>query len=359
MDIEGPPIPLDAGDPANTASPPRGFYSLFFSSFQGAVCHAEATFTREGAACGIRPDGRCPVELRPRILACGILPLSCSSAAIQTEENVVIVTADADLILPGAGGQQEPYSLSVGCGAAEQELADVTGGDGASLSSLLQATLEQLLLPHLVPLKDEGGKASWRISLDVIVLKAGGCLLDAVSLAIWGALKSLRLPSVLIEEAEEKDQGLAVTDLNVSCDERYVEKIRLAFLELSSPPAECSMRASRLLHSSIAAGRPYPIDTVPILLTAAQIGGTYLWDLTDVEAACADSFLVAAILPSGACVALQKFGHILSDCRTLQTTLTISQRLSREILEDLKRQSEQTKDALHGQLDSFFSLASL
>ncbi|XP_026191225.1 uncharacterized protein LOC34618412 [Cyclospora cayetanensis] len=295
MDIEGPPIPLDAGDPANTASPPRGFYSLFFSSFQGAVCHAEATFTREGAACGIRPDGRCP----------------------------------ADLILPGAGGQQEPYSLSVGCGAAEQELADVTGGDGASLSSLLQATLEQLLLPHLVPLKDEGGKASWRISLDVIVLKAGGCLLDAVSLAIWGALKSLRLPSVLIEEAEEKDQGLAVTDLNVSCDER------------------------------IAAGRPYPIDTVPILLTAAQIGGTYLWDLTDVEAACADSFLVAAILPSGACVALQKFGHILSDCRTLQTTLTISQRLSREILEDLKRQSEQTKDALHGQLDSFFSLASL
>ncbi|KAL8441313.1 hypothetical protein Emag_007272 [Eimeria magna] len=300
-----------------------GFYSHFFSSFQGAVSQAEASFTRE-------VDGRGPMDLRPRALACGLLPLSCSSAAIQTEENAVIVTIDSDLMLPGTAAKQEAYTVSVGCGAAEEELADVTGGDGATLSSLLQTMLEQLLLPHLKPLKEEGANnASWRLSIDVIVLKAGGCLLDAVSLAIWAAFKDLRLPNVLVEEGEEKDQGLAAADLKVSCDER------------------------------IAAGRPFPVETVPIFLTAAQIGGSYVWDLTDVEAACADSFLVAVLMPSGACVGLQKFGHVLSDCRTLQTTLATSQRLSKEIFEDLQRQCDSSSNSTHKNLDSFFALASL
>lgn len=58
-------------------------------------------------------------------------------------------------------------------------------------------------------------------------------------------------------------------------------------------------------------------------IVACQIGGSYVWDLTEMEAACADSFLVAALLPSGACVGLQKFGHVLCDCRTLQTTLAV------------------------------------
>ncbi|KAL8427106.1 hypothetical protein ACSSS7_007896 [Eimeria intestinalis] len=294
-----------------------GFYSHFFSSFQGAVSHGEASFTREGAACGVRVDGRGPTDLRPRAVACGLLPLSCSSAAIQTEENAVIVTIDSDLMLPGAAGKQDAYALTVGCGAAEEELADVTGGDGSTLSSLLQTMLEQLLLPHLKPLKAEGANnASWRLSIDIIVLKAGGCLLDAVSLAIWAAFKDLRLPDVLVEEGEEKDQGLAAADLKVSCDER------------------------------ISAGRPYPVETVPIFLTAAQIGGTYIWDLTDVEAACADSFLVAVLMPSGACVGLQKFGHT-------------SQRLSKEIFEDMRRQCETSSNSTHKNLDSFFALASV
>ncbi|CDJ29859.1 uncharacterized protein EMH_0004870 [Eimeria mitis] len=170
----GPP----GAPPRASASPPTGFYSNFFSSFQGPISRAETNFIRDGAACG------------------------------------------ADAILPGGGGTQELYSVSVGCGAAEQELAEVTGGDGGSLSSLLQAMLEQLLLPHLRPLTDANGRPEWRISIDVIVLKAGGCLLDAVSMAIWGALKSLKLPAVFIEEAEEKDQGLAQTEYKVSCDER-------------------------------------------------------------------------------------------------------------------------------------------
>ncbi|CDJ57494.1 exosome complex exonuclease, putative [Eimeria maxima] len=241
---EGPLMGPGLGPPGasrDTPSPhPTGFYSQFFSSFQGNISRAETTFIRDGAACGVRADGRGRAELRPRVLAVDLLPFSCSSAAIQTEENTVIATVDADLILPGGGGTNEPYTVSVGCGAAEQELAEVTGGDGGSLSSLLQAMLEQLLLPHLKPLKDTDGGLDWRISIDVIVLKAGGCLLDAVSMAIWGALKSLKLPSVFVEEAEEKDQGLAHTEYKVSCDER------------------------------ISAGKPFPIETVPILMTAAQ-----------------------------------------------------------------------------------------
>ncbi|KAL8269866.1 hypothetical protein Esti_006198 [Eimeria stiedai] len=399
------------GSPGEGTSGKRGsltgFYSHFFSSFQGAVSQAEASFTREGAACGVRVDGRGPTDLRPRALVCGLLPLSCGSAAIQTEENAVIVTIDSDLMLLGSAAKQEAYTLTVGwhppfytgashtcvwvsvqlltqmhaqmqmcesvrvgrahvaldecflpalcplalfvCQnmhlslpveanslvvprrrAAEEELADVTGGDGATLSSLVHTMLEQLLLPHLKPLKEEGANnASWRLSIDVIVLKAGGCLLDAVSLAIWAAFRDLRLPNVLVEEGEEKDQGLAAADLRVSCDER------------------------------ISAGRPYPVETVPIFLTAAQIGGSYIWDLTDVEAACADSFLVAVLMPSGACVGLQKFGHVLCDCRTLQTTLATSQRLSREIFGDLHRQCESSSNSGPTNLDSFFALASL
>lgn len=94
---EGARLPADCGGgpPAGPSWPPHsGFYSLLFSSFQGALSRTEASFTREGVAYGVRADGRGLTEPRPRKLACGLLPLSCGSAAIQTDDNTVIVTAD-------------------------------------------------------------------------------------------------------------------------------------------------------------------------------------------------------------------------------------------------------------------------
>lgn len=79
------------------ASRPTGFYSHFFSSFQGSISRGEMHFIRDGAACGLRADGRGRAELRPRVLAVDLLPFSCSSAAIQTEENAVIATVDVSL----------------------------------------------------------------------------------------------------------------------------------------------------------------------------------------------------------------------------------------------------------------------
>lgn len=94
MEIEEALGPAESRGPQGPPVPQTGFYSLFFSSFQGGISQSEASFTREGAACGVRADGRGVAELRPRTLACDLLPLSCSSAAIQTEENTVIVTVD-------------------------------------------------------------------------------------------------------------------------------------------------------------------------------------------------------------------------------------------------------------------------
>ena len=61
------------------------------------------------------------------------------------------------------------------------------------------STLSQLLLPHLlnrnklVVLK---GRYVWRLNIDILVTHCDGSLMDACSMAIFGAMQNLRLPSV-------------------------------------------------------------------------------------------------------------------------------------------------------------------
>lgn len=106
------------------SAPSPGFYSLFFSSFQGGLSASETTFTREGVVAGVRADGRDATCLRPRTLASNVFPLSVGSAALQSEENAVVVTVDV-----GCGEALHNFFASVFL-SPSGELDEVCDGGG-------------------------------------------------------------------------------------------------------------------------------------------------------------------------------------------------------------------------------------
>jgi len=76
------------------------------------------------------------------------------------------------------------------------------------------STLSHLLLPHLlnrnklVVLK---GRYVWRLNIDILVTHCDGSLMDACSMAIFGAMQNLRLPSVVPVEKVDNAASNAQT----------------------------------------------------------------------------------------------------------------------------------------------------
>ncbi len=71
----------------------------------------------------------------------------------------------------------------------------------------VSSTLSHLLLPHLLNRNNLvvlEGRYVWRLNIDILVTHCEGNLMDSCSMAIWGALQKIRLPSVVpIENASQ------------------------------------------------------------------------------------------------------------------------------------------------------------
>ncbi|KAL3789716.1 hypothetical protein ACHAW5_001058 [Stephanodiscus triporus] len=126
--------------------------------------------------CSVKADLVRPSSLRPNTGVCELcvdLSLSCGGIG--------------DGI--GGGGGPSRRRGGVGRRAARQE-------DESELSSLLT----RLVLPHTVDgrgLVVWPGRYVWRLSIDVVVIRADECVLDACSVAIRAALINVRLPRVV------------------------------------------------------------------------------------------------------------------------------------------------------------------
>ena len=195
------------------------------------VSSAEALYIIESCLDDFRIDGRSRSEHRPYSIS--NRRSSSSSSSRNADGNVidstpslvlsngssrihlpgsstdVLCSVKADLVRPSpsrpdAGVCELSVDLSLwggGCGGPGG------GGVGAPRrrrrqredESELSSLLSRLVLPHAVDyprLVVWPGRYVWRLSIDVVVLRADGCVLDACSIAIRAALVDARLPRV-------------------------------------------------------------------------------------------------------------------------------------------------------------------
>ena len=196
------------------------------------VSSAEALYIIESCLDDFRIDGRSRSEHRPYSIS-NRRSSSSSSSSRNADGNVidstpslvlsngssrihlpgsstdVLCSVKADLVRPSpsrpdAGVCELSVDLSLwggGCGGPG------VGGVGAPRrrrrqredESELSSLLSRLVLPHAVDyprLVVWPGRYVWRLSIDVVVLRADGCVLDACSIAIRAALVDARLPRV-------------------------------------------------------------------------------------------------------------------------------------------------------------------
>ncbi|KEP64808.1 UNVERIFIED_CONTAM: 3' exoribonuclease family, domain 1 domain-containing protein [Hammondia hammondi] len=292
---------------------------------RGLLCGAELLYLEEGVACNVREDGRACVDVRPSQVDTFALPKCSASSIVRSSENTVLCGVSMQLARPTAAPDEGEVFLTVDCSAA-LGVGGVGGGvalesfglgEGSSNGSL-QALLSDMVLSAvdkkrlcLVP-----GKLVWKVFVDCMVLKAGGCLLDAVSLAVHAALRTTVLPCVFVDDEEGEEGDGAFGQISIRCDERE------------------------------AAGECFPVEDIPIIVTVGEIANRYVWDMTSSEeSACVCRLLVAVSPRDHKCVGVQKLGASLIDISTLPTVMVNSQHVCREIFERLERQiaSQKTK----------------
>lgn len=109
------------------------------------------------------------------------------------------------------------------------------------------------------------GRYAWRVYVDCLVLSAaGGCLLDALALGAYAALRDATIPKLRLV------QGEMPGELDV---------------ELDDDPS---------------AVFPFPCEGVPVAVTFTQVGGNAVVDASQTEEGCADSTITLAINRKGA-----------------------------------------------------------
>lgn len=142
----------------------------------------------------------------------GVLPQAHGSARVTVGRDLVggggtdvLAAVKAELATPAQEAPGQGFVVvSVDCApslfihannrrdAREDVNAELSAAMGRLLSSSL--ALESLCVMH--------GRFAWRLFIDVMVFSTAGNVLDVVSMAVWSALSTTRLPKLVPIQAE-------------------------------------------------------------------------------------------------------------------------------------------------------------
>ncbi|GIL45664.1 hypothetical protein Vafri_2868 [Volvox africanus] len=149
---------------------------------------------------GLRPDGRPLGRARAVTIGAGAITSVDGSALVKVGRTTVLAGVRLEIIRP------DEMSPSLGQLALSVELAPFSSqeyrpGRPPDHVSVITEHLTTALLSgddavELTSLCIAQGKAAWRASLDLYVLDADGCVLDAALLAALAALRNTRIPPV-------------------------------------------------------------------------------------------------------------------------------------------------------------------
>jgi exosome complex component RRP42 len=223
-----------------------------------AVSSGEAAYIRAGCAVGLRADGRACAEYRAAHIELDVYPHASGSCRLQLGGTLVTAAVCAELTAPPADRPAEGrVSVLVESRATHAD------------ASALQRALARLLAPTGcgLPLGALGivhGEQAWELMVSCVVERCDGNVLDALGMAIAGALADARLPRVTpIAAAQAGEHALLELDDDIT---EYTE---------------------------------LDVTRFPLYTTVVLVGGQAVSDPTTAEEACATARVSAALSADG------------------------------------------------------------
>jgi exosome complex component RRP42 len=241
------------------------------------LSEGERRFVLEGVRAGVRTDGRGLRELQPMAVSMGTLPQANGSARVRGAScgSDVLAAVKAELGEPVGGSGEVRTSVSFWASATPAFARRETAAAADALTEALQAVLMSPGVLDLEALVVSPGALAWRLFVDVTVFSAGGSLLSAVCLAASLALHDAILPAL----------GVATAAESGALDVRVVDDV-----------------AAHVRVSDVVARKGAHL---PLLVTAALVGGEAVVDPTAQEEVVADAVVHVGVLADGTVCSLR------------------------------------------------------
>jgi len=264
------------------------------------ISESERLFIQDGVTQGLRNDGRGTLEYRPVFVRSNVVAQADGSCRVRCGDSEVLAGAKLDLTQPDSSRPNEgkfivavefPAAVASSLNARAQE--DL-GEYYADLLERLCVNRSVLDVKKLCVLK---GRFVFNVHIDIIVLSAGGSLVDALSMAIRTTLRDLRIPYVEVIRGQEEGE-----EDRVVVDER--------------PDSAATLTG---------------VEKIPLVITMGLVAGRFLIDLTREELACASSTVMAAVDVHGRCVGIQKRGSGAVDPSLLPSVLQTACRVGQKL----------------------------
>jgi len=179
------------------------------------ISESEILYLNDGINQGIRADGRTCDAIRPMDVDLGIVPTANGSCRIRSRTTDIYVAIKCDIGKPSVEKPDEGIinvALEFGCSVLPR-LQDFTGRQAVleadAFAEVVADHVESLCLKSLDRKQFciESGRCCWVASIDILVERIDGCLIDPISIGIRAALMDLELPLVALPPPEDTMDG--------------------------------------------------------------------------------------------------------------------------------------------------------
>ncbi|KAI4836388.1 exosome complex component RRP42 [Plasmodium brasilianum] len=266
---------------------------------------SSSKYIEDGINSNIRVDGRTLLTYRTIEINKNILVSADGSSSVMNEENNVICGVKLSLLSPSADANDEGFvNLKIDCPAS-------VGANRIKKEHLqiMTSIIYDLCIKNNINKKKLcilPSKFVWGVDINVMVLNAGGGLLDIISIAIYVALNDMTMPIV---KPKKKIDELNMFH-NTKCKDYQVEIVE-------------NQKTN------------FPYENIPICISIGEINNKYIYDMSKIEEELVENIFVVAITSSGKCVAFHKLYGISMEISSILNMTENSIKVSHFLFEKI------------------------
>lgn len=284
-------------------------------------------YIRQSCESNIRQDGRSTLGHRPYSL-------------ISPNYSPILSNASARLLLPGSSTDitcsikaelvHPPFYASKGIIDLKIDILPYAT-DSVERRNIrkeeleLTSTLSHLILPHVMDRNNlviVTGRYVWRLNIDLVVMHNDGNLIDACSMAIFGAMQKFRLPKVNAVEVEKSDELNSSEKIKIT-DELLIDSDVRNSVNVNGADCPVVITVAIVPSSDVA-----PLDMEGRYVQKRRKNSLII-DTTKLEEACASSIISLSI---------DRCGHICGVYKkTPSSASDISGNIPYSMLSDIQR----------------------
>ncbi|CRG95109.1 exosome complex component RRP42, putative [Plasmodium gallinaceum] len=261
----------------------------------------------------IRVDGRTLSTYRSIEINKNILVSADGSSSVMNEENNVICGIKLSLLTPNPDAYDEGFvNLQIDCPASI-----ATNRIKKEHLQTMTSIIYDLCIKNNINKKKLcilPSKFVWNVDINVMVLNAGGGLLDIISIAIYVALRNTSLPVVHPKKKIEESDVFGDTQ-NKDYQLEIIDNQETKF----------------------------PYENIPICISIGEINNKYIYDMSKIEEELVENIFVVAITSNGKCVAFHKLYGISMEISSILNIAENSSKISHSLFEKINEAIDKIK----------------